>query len=1482
MMKAHAPHPSPRLPHNSISQGSTHPERMQVSRSAVRQPNARAKTTERVTTRAKVQGAKKEATAVVENTQQRRLEWYPRRCVAMQRPAAVYTLPRASEASAQRDAATSIASAAAGGSVDVPTRYGAVAYAHGSANAASSSTSSSCYDSAASAVAAGNHPEVDPEAPVAPITGRCLVEARREAPHIASGYPSPPLIASSSSISSTSDLDHQRILPSRMRDIFAFALSNKSHNSGAGVKGVALRASRNRARPPPVMAKGVSSHVASSHPLAQKPSRTIRSPFVWQQPVKGALASSSSFSCPSECVVAADPFAAAVQEAGDPLVLRHAIGYLLSKARRLERENQCLWWQAHSWDPHRALESRDCDPVASPPAYRRVRSAPSLAATATCTPTVVSSKILASKQARHLRGPPQRVFVKRQPSLSQENGRSASWTSTSSLSERSVHRGSIGEGGNAAAERNNASPDPRLRRVPVVSPSAAADTPSAQSTELTRTTATSAVPRAEVGVQCRQGPRNSAVDAIQHPSPVCDKLTSALEAAGAVAEALQPVFSSPHANASAQTEIVTPLAPALLRTPDRRRDALQHRSRGTESGNGRDVSAATPTVSTVRSRRSIDSDCSLGAVAAHATPLQWYSLLEKQQRRRLGSCSSHVCTTGTSNEGTSLAPRGQFSTYSKQVQTARICSPSVDEVGGLGEGSGGDNALRGSFKDGISSVTSTERTAVIELHTSASYTRSTVRRLRKYCQSLEVMRQQLRRRLSRSITSSSIPSALEPPYVHMPSSRSCSHSQLPLALPVTAASNLSRPFFTSEYADPEVDATLHDVDETAAVETMIVLHEDGAGTITKRVLDGSHLCISSSAARSSSSQSQNLAAAAASSATSKYKAVVTDGAASRVHRNSPLRLHRPKPQQVLPHSPRDTQVPEDIGEDPRARWHSSSFRSSSCCCSVPVVHLGKRMRSASGSFWGASNPQITPTSTVPLAPSLSNPLRGESPLVARFVVPHTTPFEEGDVKQLPPPQSHGRQTEVTKSASPYHEGQDAPEQVSGLQTGVASRTRSSGRVISQRFAVREASQSTSSKELAITRGSRNSCSSATSEDLVPVKQTSSSTTAAATAAPPRDPTRHLSRTPNPVAFSIAVGVSAAAAPPVSGHFVTPVATSIGEADLRGAQSDTVRRPRPITTSPRTTAGNTTLSPLSVPEPSSEEALPPVASQGQQAIQSPVRHPHVATHAARHRHGGSDGRSNLSEDSLHLSEAGSLGLSPPQNLETNSGGRCKRSNTASFFEEERREASAVMSAGKDFVEGPPPVMENNMVSPDGADSFHSREAAVSSLSSAEKASGFLSPAQLEESSPLQLQRSSTQRLISPSPPRWAAASNTAQNRRYGSADVMVIPQESASQDAVIDLLSPRRPLALPRHRPPFSPPRGIVPPKGDDSSSSANSSLHSLCSTLSDSADGDDDDREVGRGEPCSEGLSGEGEVRGASGCSLLPPSSLKQKTGRRQ
>ncbi|CAC9536407.1 hypothetical_protein_-_conserved [Leishmania infantum] len=1475
-MNAEASNRSSGSSSDEFPQGTTPPERAQGGRYEVRQPNAKGKMNRGMIARAEVQSAYPDAlpsaaTVFSESTQQRRVVMPPTRYVVVQRPAAAHILPHASEASTRMDATTVAPESAARHSVELTSRCCSATSSHGnaeetcdvcSASVASSNISLSrpasrrprasplrrrpSRSGSAEAVA-GRKRAIGPIAAPVAATRESLLEASKEAPSAVSEQPPPPRIMPSPSMNSTSDVTQHRASPSRMQGLFDFVLSSSS-NSGAGVEYNSLNTSCEWAKTSPGCAEGVSARAAGLPPREQKRSHTIASPFSLLKPMEGVFAPSHGALYGDESVAPVDPFAAAVQKAGDPLVLRHTIDYLLSKARRLERENQRLWWQAHSWDPHRAVEPHEARPVAVPLAHRRLRKSSSPAEVVTRTPYAITSQAVAFTQTQHPPESKPRVFVKRQPRLSQATGRSASCTSTSFLSRESPRHSSSGEGADAE-EHVRANPGAHLC-------TAAADTPAPPSTESTETTATSAVSRTEAGVQCRPAARDAATDAREHRSPVHFGLASMAETAGASTESQQRVSSSSHADASAQTELVAPLTSALLRTPEARHQALHHRLQGTASGDGKGDAAATPIASTVRSRHSIYSERSLGVMATDATSLPPFPV-QKQQGRSLSSCSSQAHVRGTSQASGSSAPRGHYPTYSKQVQTASIQLPSLGEVEDAGGGGGGGDTLMVSTMDGTTSALSSERTAVIELHTSPSYTRNTVRRLREYCNSLEAARQQLRRRLSRSVPNSHDVSAVALSRARSPSSLSHSHGQVPLSPLTTAAPTLSRPFFTSEYVDPEVDATLQDVGETTALETMIVLHEDGAGTITKRVIAGSQSCVSSFAVRSPSPPSQRPAAAMTSSLASQSPTPVVENAISWVRRYSPRAPCRMKPQQLLSHYLRGTHDTAVIAEEPRARRLSSSLRSdgSSSCC-VPVVHLGKPMRSASASSWNASDVNIHFPGAVPLAPSLPKSPPKQAPSTGRFVVPPTTPLEEGDAEQLPPqslpPRPHNHQTHAGASVSVSLAGCTAPGQFAGLQIGVtSSTTRTSSRVNSQRFAVKGVRESVSPKEHSTRIRSKSGRGSVGSEALVSGKQTTSSASAAAASAPLWDPTRHSLQSPSPVMLSTSTETSVAAELVVSDRLGTPVTTSGSEAGVRGASNDSVHGSRPIGTSLITAVASASLSALSAPAPDSEEPLPPAETAVQPHIRSPLCRLHLEAQAVRCGRGGSGDRRDLYTDSLHVSGSASPAPSTPRGSEENSGGRCKRSETTAFLDEEKREASAVSSAGARRVSVQLPVLENDVVSADGADSFHSTDAAVSPRSSAERVVNLLLPAQLEGSLLPQPQRPTSQRLISPSPPRGVDADDNAQNPRDGNTDLKAISAESIPKDAGIDSTSPRRHLVLPQHRPPVAPPRVVVIPKNDESPSPARSSLsrslHSLPSTLSDrhcddaSDDGDDED-----------------------------------------
>ncbi|XQJ30373.1 hypothetical protein NXY56_006457 [Leishmania guyanensis] len=1472
---------SSRWSSEEILPGTARPGRTQAGRYKVRQPNEKNKAHQCVIASAEVQSAASDAppsaAAVVSaNTQQRHVGTRPTRYVVMQRPAAAHILSHAAEVSAQIGATTPIPESAERRAAELTPRYRSAASSNSSAgrtcdvssvSVESNNTSSSlhasrrprtsswrrkpnCFNSAVEVVPE-TKPGVDREAVGVSATPDSFVKAGKESPRTVSGQPLQPQGVLSSSMSSTSSVRQQQTSPSRMRGLFAFALSNRSGrrrsgNGGAGVEYSSLNTSRVGAKTFPECVEGVPSHVTNLRPLEQRRSRTIASPCLLQQPMKGVLTPSRGILHPDACVVSVDPSAAAVQQAGDPLVLRHTIDYLLSKARRLEQENQRLWWQTHSWNPHRSIEPHESHSVASPLAHRGGCKPSSPATTVASIPAVVPSPRVTSAQTQRPPEPLPRVFVKRQTRLSQAAGCSVSSTSTSSVSQVTPRRSSGGGKRAEAEEHGSATLAPHLCTATVSPPSAAADTPITGRTQWTQTAATSAAPHTEVGAQGRPATRDAATDTTEHRSPLHYELVNTEEAAGASTEGLQHVSFSSHADVSAQTELATPPAAALLRTLDTCHRALHYRLQGTEGGDSRGIAAATPTASTVHSNHNIDSERSVGAMSTHAKLLRSFPI--QQQRRGLSSCSSHVHVTGTNHANESFVSHSRSPTYSKQVQTARICLPSLDEVGNVGGRRGDGDTLMTSTADGSASVLSTERTAVIELHTSTSYTQNTVRRLREYCKSLEATRQQLRRRLSRSLSNSRASAVVAPSCMQSLPSRSHSHSQLPLHSPCSTDLALSRPFFTSEYVDPEVDATLHDVEETTALETMIVLHEDGAGSITKRVLDSSNSCISGSTARSSSPQSQRPAATMTSSLPSQSQTAVAESVALWVHRCSRRHSGPRKLQYSLPHHQRDTQSTEILTEEPHAHQYSSSLRSDGTnSYSTPVVHLSRPTRSVSASSWNISSSHIHLADIAPLAPSLSSSPLKESLSVGRFVVPPTTPFSEGDTKQLPPPQQqqqqpHSRQIEVGTSVLIPLEGPTALGQRTEPQSGVTSSTaRVSSKINSQRFVVKEVSKFVSPKKDEIHNQGKSSRSSANSEVLRLGKQSTSSVLADVAATPLWDPTRHSSRSASSVVLSTPTAASAAVAPRVGNPFVTPVTTSGIEAGVRGASIENAHRPHCIAASLDTVVASASLSPLTAPEPDSEEPPSPIVTQVQQHNCSPLHHLRLDAHLIRCDDGGNGDQNDLYNANLHVNGPTLPASRIPCDSEENNDDRSKRSTTKTFLDEERREASTVLSARTCLVAVQLPGMENDVVSPDGADSFHSREAAASPRSSAERAAGFLLPAQLKESLLLQSQHPTSKRLISPSPPREAASNGNAQNPRDGSTDLTATSTESTSPHAAMDSTSLRRCLALPQHRPPVASPRVIVMSKDKDSCSSARSSLsrslHSLCSTFS---DGDDD------------------------------------------
>ncbi|KAK7197609.1 hypothetical protein NESM_000711500 [Novymonas esmeraldas] len=1086
----------------------------------------------------------------------------------------------------------------------------------------------------------------------------------------------------------------------------------------------------------------------------------------------------------------------AVAEAGDPLVLRRTLDYLLAKAQRLELENQRLWRQTHSWDPHRALVPHS---------------------------VAVSSLNVATPHPRrpHTREP--RVFVQRQLRSSQERSRSDSATLTSTTRQQDADPKRSGGGvGEARSPSSHAARE---------------DVPIAETPRSTKTAARSSILRVDAVAQWSPPSSEAAID-----SP------RAAEAVASAAAAPQ------HAQAGVQTDS----ASLVREAAHERRRSSQHEMHSLELRDGRDATAATPLASTVRSRRSLDSQRSIGVGTAQARPSSLLPVPDQPPPRSQSRCSADpLHGAGASVTYASSALPGRPPTHSKQVQTASIWSPPVDEAtttAAVEDGGGGGDALMGSPTDGTASALSTERTAVIELHTSDAYTRHTVRRLRAYCSSLESTRQQLRRRLSASTLSSPRTSVAALSRVQSPSSRSNSHHHLhhpqrqqqqqPSPLQPTAAAVLSRPFFTSEYADPEVDATMHDVGETAAVETMIVLHDDGAGTVTKRMVDSSPSRPSSSMARSSSPQWHQqrveaaAAAAAAASTTTAHRhyTAVADIAASSAHRNSPQHL----PPQHL----RNTHVTEVVTEEPLSRPFNMSLRSDgSGPYRVPVVQLGRPVRSASPHSWNVLGraPAASSPEAVPLAPFLVEPPSGESPSLDRLSAPPTTPSDTGDAKRLsaaaapvlaapvrststssppppPPVRSSSHRAETAVSVSVSLSGHTAAGTFAGQPPGIpttSTTTRASSSVYSQRFAVREASVSALPAEQRVRSLSKSSSRSSGGSDPAGA--------AAHSLAALWNPAQRLPHSPSRQG-------SPAAAPSVSSR-------------VGGAAASSPRLMPPVDTSTLPDHPDTRPLPLST------------AAAPEQHVLSPVRHPSLDSHDTVH--GGSGDRSGVKAGSGPASAAASPAPSAPRGRDRLDIVRIERSATAAFASDEAEQQQQQQQQQHDTTPSlaaqtrltpmaPLTAVEHDVVSPDGADSFHSSEAADSPRSSRSAEEVVQAPSS-SSSPPLPLQQHIASRiLVSPSPPRQAAAEEVVQD-----ADTHRVG--SSRSGSVAASATPRRRLSQLQHRPPVAPARVIVMTKdadddGDDgnvassashSSSVPSRSLHSFVSTPF-SSDGDSD------------------------------------------
>jgi hypothetical protein len=785
------------------------------------------------------------------------------------------------------------------------------------------------------------------------------------------------------------DSSSTHVSSTRMRNLFASLLDKtKTLDSGSHVSAVSTPASTslNDSRGAAPRKQLTSAAPTAEHSSLSQPSNSLKHPHTIVSPlavkphlrttVAGGVESrgaSLAVSKPSAALFSSSaaaalaPFADAVMEGGDPVVLRHTIDYLLSKARRLEKENAHLWAQTHSWNPRRAIVPADVTLDVSP----RLLTVPRVAEAA----AVPRQPVRQSASTGTLRAPAVGAAAKSVAAATQAT-REASWHPPRIFVQRQRHTAASGRSDSPVAAASSPPPSPSTssaastpvtfypdsvlvnggeethrdvchthlpahqHSVTVSSPSAVADT-----TTTTHTRSEIAATAADTGSAAATAPpqwqkmedssliltpqqhplerhhrdvqtMQRAEAAVQHRCPSSDAATATnfptqtlpppprLSRSSQMTGQADPGPVSPTAalpSPTAGSAQVQSLPSSTLRTPTQR-SGMYGEMVVAASEIHEDGLATTPLASTVRSHRSMESRRSVASMTSHGKSMQASNLQAPPQQvssgnshpRTGGSSPSSAlhphqsrkphteerdCTTAaaasTSVSNASFASLGRPATYNKQVQTASILSPAEDE-------SNGDATLIDSNLDGGVASMSTERTSIIELHTSAAYNRNTVRRLRAYCTSLETTRQQLRRRVATSPRSYSGSFVSAPasaiagggPRVLASSNRSSSQSAFPLPLaqpsatfgkatgagaaPALSPALLSRPFFQSEYADPEVDATLHDVEETPAVETMIVLQEDGSGTVTKRVVDGSPSRVSVSAGRSPSTTSQQL------------------------------------------------------------------------------------------------------------------------------------------------------------------------------------------------------------------------------------------------------------------------------------------------------------------------------------------------------------------------------------------------------------------------------------------------------------------------------------------------------------------------------------------------------------------------------------------------------------------------------------------------
>lgn len=1275
------------------------------------------------------------------------------------------------------------------------------------------------------------------------------------------------------------------------------------------------------------------------------------------------------------------PFAEAVLEGGDPLVLRHTIHYLLAKARRLEEENVVLWRQTHSWNPQRSLAPQDdaiaAAPISPLPFRPRRRAAaavgPSrptrksvstgapparMVAAAGSAATTSQTEAMETVQRQETSSSP-RVFVQRQR-RSAAAGRSTTAssasssrpsplpspsvpaTSTPSRSPRSTD-GDISEGvGNTPLAAVHHS-------VTVSSPSAVADTTTATQTRseasvtrpATTTTAgmrtkansfttpltqvnastqssppghrlhreVQTVQRAEAAVQHQRVSRGAGMTAdfaSQSPSTGI----SAVEAvvSGERVSALPSPTVAVATGKAARVGNVKSLQSSVLRTPMQRSVHL-----GEPVEKPDDIFAVTPLASTVRSHHSVESRRSMGSITSHATPL-YVSALQTPPHPHTSSSGSHhyqhqhpkssvderaSTAMNTTALNASFSSLGRPSTYNKQVQTASILSPAAEDD------SDGETALDSNI-DGGATTASAERTSIIELHTSAAYNRNTVRRLRAYCSSLESARQQLRRLAATSFPNSCA-AAVAGSRGFASSSRSSSRSNFPLPLARTSApferaaaaaatsasSQLSRPIFRSEYADPEVDATLHDVEETPAMETMIVLQEDGSGTVTKRVVDGSPSRVSASAGRSPSHTThlhhhhQQQQQQQGNTTTSSFASYSGWEGEENV---SPSLLSSLRPSPHAHRSPfffpragvrRDNQrdsANSHRGNDGVSSPFNTSLRSDSNMKDViPNVHLGPSLRSDSAASWpaseqkdGARSPDIVPfsqtsTSSLPVdtvghrgrfAPPSAVPAHAKEEVdEVLFKMASAAPAQS--LSHPPLPLAHNAERRATSVPSTSAAGEARFMPPADAQ---ATRTRS-GSVNSHRFAVPGVRPRDGAEVRE--RGSNSSRSSSSSRAGMENKAGSTpvSVAAKATLATPPSPSR-LSASASAAAAVTSCDQRAATSAAVVAVPTTPRSpeqtSSTKSVELRSSDSSAAANavkvvlntlvvtspphlPPPPVASRLTTATSPSSSQLIAEHDAADIKTP-------KELTATLAAPSYAsafasmpnTLVAVAEEGGNLCNSRESNNS----DLGSPLPHAPQGGMANLG---KRSSTAEFVDKVIQQKGSPlheMVRARNVTVSPPSTDTEKMVdNNDGrsieGDAFvHEAVADCFSDSEVEEADELLIPEPMPiDHDPIggDVERAPKMaHLISPSPPRASSSSESGKvTGREEENDQNYVEIDGPEGASDVSVTSSRPCTMPPMQRPPVAPSRVIVLGQNSSPSSSLSRSLHSFSSASSD-------------------------------------------------